>query len=291
MSEKKLCEEVFDTDYDSLKQKCQTIIDAGREIVLLGDRIEELPESELLRLLEWLSRLTTINRARIHVLLNTVDKPKISRIVLSNPSIAGLIQNTIYLPILSGKLLEEYIKYNQERYETTLTHNQITDITKSTGGILYLTKEIIRNGGSDGELDLKLRSIWSRLTLAYQTEIKNNILGKRNLKLTDLKDLGILNLNIFKNKFYLLENDPVNTLDSILNQTERRIFDYLQDHKNVLVIKEQIGDLLWGVKLEEKYSEWAIDQVMSRFRKKLRSAGIDPNNLQTIKGKGYKWVL
>jgi DNA-binding response OmpR family regulator len=39
----------------------------------------------------------------------------------------------------------------------------------------------------------------------------------------------------------------------------------------------------------EDISLWAIDQAVSRFRKKLAEAGTDPELLKTIKKKGYIW--
>lgn len=37
----------------------------------------------------------------------------------------------------------------------------------------------------------------------------------------------------------------------------------------------------------DDYSDWAIDQFISRFRKKLKQIGVSSGILKTVKGKGY----
>lgn len=59
------------------------------------------------------------------------------------------------------------------------------------------------------------------------------------------------------------------------------------DHK--ILNRDDIGEVLWGKESYEKYSDWAIDQLMSKLRKKLLSLRIR-NKLVTIRGKGYKLI-
>lgn len=58
---------------------------------------------------------------------------------------------------------------------------------------------------------------------------------------------------------------------------------------NKISSRGDIGEALWGEESYEKYSDWAIDQLMSKLRKKLKSLGIG-KSLVTIRGKGYKIV-
>jgi len=54
--------------------------------------------------------------------------------------------------------------------------------------------------------------------------------------------------------------------------------------------RDQIADILWGKGSYEKYSDWAIDQVISQLRRKLETLSVSSKNLQTIRGRGYRWV-
>lgn len=54
-----------------------------------------------------------------------------------------------------------------------------------------------------------------------------------------------------------------------------------------LFSRDNIGDVLWGKQAYDKYSDWAIDQLISKLRKKLAQFGYK-DYLVTIKGRGYK---
>jgi len=60
--------------------------------------------------------------------------------------------------------------------------------------------------------------------------------------------------------------------------------------KNLTLSRDQIAQALWGKDFEEKYSDWAIDQVISKLRLKLEHLGISSQKLQTIRGRGYRWT-
>jgi DNA-binding response OmpR family regulator len=56
-----------------------------------------------------------------------------------------------------------------------------------------------------------------------------------------------------------------------------------------LITRDDIGKILWGKEMYEKYSDWALDQLISKLRKKL--SGLDiRGRLITIRGKGYKFL-
>lgn len=54
--------------------------------------------------------------------------------------------------------------------------------------------------------------------------------------------------------------------------------------------RDEIADILWGKDADDKYSDWAIDQITSRLRKTLSRLGIPPSTLQTIRKRGYRWL-
>lgn len=56
-----------------------------------------------------------------------------------------------------------------------------------------------------------------------------------------------------------------------------------------LISREKIADILWGKDSFEKYSDWAIDQLIYSLRNKLAAIHKD-HLLKTIRGQGYKFT-
>lgn len=72
---------------------------------------------------------------------------------------------------------------------------------------------------------------------------------------------------------------------------EYEVLLYLMKEPNKLRNRDEIGEVLWGKDSYDKYSDWAIDQLVSKLRKKLDKLGISKKTLTTIRGRGYKLVL
>ena len=62
-------------------------------------------------------------------------------------------------------------------------------------------------------------------------------------------------------------------------------------NKGQIISRDQIGDVLWGDKAYDRYSDWAVDQLISQLRKKLIDLGIKGASLQTIRNRGYRWLV
>lgn len=70
---------------------------------------------------------------------------------------------------------------------------------------------------------------------------------------------------------------------------EYNVIKFLLDEPNKLRSRDEISNTLWGEESYEKYSDWAIDQVISKIRKKLKKLGTK-TQLITLRGRGYKLV-
>lgn len=108
-------------------------------------------------------------------------------------------------------------------------------------------------------------------------------LGKINIP--DLESL--LLITIVKRKITLDEENRLKGIDlGLLNKIEREIIKTLLDSGGVLQ-KSKIGDIIWKNQVNERYSEWAIDQRIARLRKKIIDLGFNID-VQTVYGKGYQ---
>lgn len=78
----------------------------------------------------------------------------------------------------------------------------------------------------------------------------------------------------------------VNVEDKFTRQ-EYEVLNFLLSDPEKLRSRDEIGEAMWGKLAYEKYSDWAIDQSVSKIRKKLKEIGAD-KYLVTVRGRGYK---
>lgn len=71
---------------------------------------------------------------------------------------------------------------------------------------------------------------------------------------------------------------------------EYRLLSAFLENPNKVFSRDEIAEVLWIGEVDDKYSEWAIDQNISLLRKKIKKLGISPSTIQTIKGRGYRWI-
>lgn len=254
-----------------LKIDYEVEIESGKEVVLVIDEVDHLQSTQLSKLLTLILSKAKINQRRIHTIINTCDKEKLDKIIVSNKYLFALVNQIEYINPISGKLLEKYIQEKALDFGHKLSTIEVEKIKKKTGGILFLTKEILRSYPNEGNLDAKLKTIWDRLPNSRKVNIVN------------------LKLSIFKEKIHIIESNPKELIRRKLNYRDQKVYNHITKNSGALVTKDEIAALVWDKIQQDDYSDWAIDQVISRLKKKLVTCNIDPTNLKTVKGKGYIW--
>ncbi len=76
-------------------------------------------------------------------------------------------------------------------------------------------------------------------------------------------------------------------IDSFLSSKERSVLRLLVEKSGTLVDRDDIAKALWGDGWEDVYSDWAIDQLISRLRKKCVDLNISKRAILAVKGKGF----
>ncbi len=76
-------------------------------------------------------------------------------------------------------------------------------------------------------------------------------------------------------------------IEDKFTQQEYKVLYLLLSNEEIIITRDAIATTLWGVNADEKYSDWAIDQLMSKTRKKLSKLN-SSYKLVTVRGKGYK---
>lgn len=69
-----------------------------------------------------------------------------------------------------------------------------------------------------------------------------------------------------------------------LSEREFELLSMFVDNYGKVVNRDSVAEVLWKSRSIEKYSDWAIDQTISRLRKKLPQT----ISIKTIKGRGFK---
>jgi DNA-binding winged helix-turn-helix (wHTH) protein len=85
----------------------------------------------------------------------------------------------------------------------------------------------------------------------------------------------------------ILGGVPVN---SAFSSQEQQILRLFTAKSNQIISREEIAESIWGINWSEKYSDWAIDQIISRLRKKCTSLDLPKTFIRTVKGKGFRYV-
>lgn len=80
------------------------------------------------------------------------------------------------------------------------------------------------------------------------------------------------------------------SVEDKFTRQEYEIIRFLLSDSTKLRSRDEIGEAMWGKQSYEKYSDWAIDQVMSKIRKKLKTLGAE-KALSTVRGRGYKLTI
>ena len=76
-------------------------------------------------------------------------------------------------------------------------------------------------------------------------------------------------------------------VDTHFSRRQRRVLVYFLEHPGIIISRDTVGGCIWGDMVAEKYSDWAIDSLISRLKLHLRQLGIAGSVLETKKGKGF----
>ena len=83
--------------------------------------------------------------------------------------------------------------------------------------------------------------------------------------------------------------DNANALKKVLTSQEILLLDALINIEGNTLSRDDLAQKIWGLEWEDKYSDWAIDKLVSNLRKKLE-LNFYPKTLKTIKNKGFMLV-
>jgi hypothetical protein len=223
-------------------------------------------------------------------------------------------ENHIYFPSLD----KDETSYTVDRFcsyfDLNIDNSIKSYIYKLSGGIyplilnsikllkdikLKVTKTLVRSFSANKLIRDELLNLWESFDSRQKAEMSKYAKGipvKSELSST-IKSLGLIDDKGYVKSVWLqsfIQNQRFREvtpkgdvfLENVLKGKELLVYKYLFSQKGEVVSREKIAKVLWGEDYREKYSDWAIDKVISRIRKKLTEHDAVAS-LVTIRGQGY----
>lgn len=233
-----------------------------------------------------------------------------------------LFQHIDYYPLYSPADTSTFIDYLCQKWNIKMKMKNKKEIIEKCSGYFWLVKEALRQIRDNGSWNINSESFQYRLQTITQSlreseymaitkslsksrgfdEVqlhsrkymqKTGLLDKKyNLSIPLLED-AIVKLGASKRKLVLNKNQiflnqvPVS---NFFSRKEFRIIKLLLTHEGQTVTRDRIADVIWPMEVDEKFSEWAIDQLINRLRKRLSELLIPKTVLRSVRGKGYCYV-
>jgi hypothetical protein len=127
-----------------------------------------------------------------------------------------------------------------------------------------------------------------RHSLSYLQKL--NLINRNNKITIGLLENYIRNLGekrpniIMKNGSLLLNNVPIQTFFS---RKEYKVLKGFLQNQDKVIGRDEVAQWIWPTNTQENYSDWAIDQLIARLRKRLTRLFIPKEALRTLRGRGY----
>lgn len=231
-----------------------------------------------------------------------------------------LYENLFWYPLYDEADVREFLHYLEKKWEMNISKKQEDLIVESCGGHFWLVKEGVRELLNEKKVSLDNESMFFRIDTIFQALHKSEqlVLEKiisRNKQLTHeetrsrvflirmnaLSDKNKLKIGFFHQyltmrpmldqRIEMLEGRVfINNVmvDAMFTRKEHRAFGALLDHKGGVVSRDMLAKAIWPVRTDEQYSDWAIDQLMTRLRKRLVQLSLSPKLIHVVRGKGYR---
>lgn len=219
-----------------------------------------------------------------------------------------LFRSPFILPPVDHDDMLQLLDDFEKRFSFTLKTKDVEKIYKLSGGHIGLIKSLYLLLKNNPNVNLEEESLVNLPSIASRLEEVVKLFPKDLLK--DLyyypndskyKDLFeryyfVKNGKIFspllfkyleKSVLYSLKaNTSIGDFKLDLSKSELDIFNILHSKLGKIVSRDDLANTQWKDDAEEKYSDWAIDQIIYRLRSKLKSNKVN-YKIITKKGRGF----
>lgn len=235
-------------------------------------------------------------------------------------SAKDLFENIFWYPLYSDDDILVFIKYLQKKWNMRIDSKTEQKIITACGGHLWLVKESVRellNTGSwsieEEGMRFRVDSIYHSLLNSEQKTLRSVITNAKRFtqeelhsktyleKMSLLREgacaMGLLHRYIVQHEHnsadLILTDGSISLnqvpLEGFFSRKEYRVLKALLERKGQVVSRNDIASFIWPTKTEEHYSDWAIDQLFARLRRRLIELTLSPQIIQAVRGKGYRF--
>lgn len=237
-----------------------------------------------------------------------------------------LVQNILTVPLYDREAILYFVHELGKYWSSVLPEEVVEAILAQIGCHTWIVKEAVRlyikehkipeNYNSKPTIRFKLESIWQQLSNTEKNVLlkvirqNHDFAPDERTSLSHLIETGMvekiedtykLTMPVFseyiKEKAYsmsltlgpegsvLLDNQNVTNRFGAL---EKRALVCLLKKQGNLVNREELGEAVW-INVVDSYSDWALDRIVSRLRKKIKKLNVDADRLVTHKKAGWLW--
>jgi hypothetical protein len=203
--------------------------------------------------------------------LNDESKKRLYELTGGNPSLIVSILDTDFMNLDIDELLKDYeVEW------------KLTEFWDSIGESNRRVLKAIASG-ENLQLNNRLQANFLEITKLVNLEKKNI-----NPELIEFhaKKLVELDKQFAKDKNIILVGDTKILLQEFSPQLSST-FKLFYENANQVVTREQIAEEIWGEEYLDKYSDYAIDKLISKLRSQLDEMGLGDDVIKTKKGVGY----
>lgn len=251
--------------------------------------------------LELLGRIWRINRNVPNPLISFVfigsaKLLEVKSINAWNPIRPALEENVNFFPIFD----DEEMDYLRKRIECLTNRkiepsiHRIAAILSGGHDVLYKTlinlplNELknLKRSLYHPAIETICQKIWESIPhiakLNWNAEFLQNHPSLSPLRL--IKD-GKFAIPVIPPKSTPKETDQIRGTIPQLTAQQKLIFDYLFNHLDQIITRDEVAQVIWGRAWNKKYSDWAIDKSLSNLRKKLHQTSWQ---IIAIRNRGYQ---
>jgi hypothetical protein len=213
------------------------------------------------------------------------------------------VSNIHYMPLLPSAEFRRLLEFRAHEVDLKIPSkdfNKIISISANHPAFMRILLREYKKSGKvlEGDVllnNIEIKNLFLKTWNAFSKNTQESILKDQNYSNEFFEKTGLKKNNRwFSNYFIKFVTKMHSTKDyiqsnealSLLTWQESQVYDYLQKNKGKIVSREDIAKMMWGELWNEKYSDWAIEQVISKMRKKV---GFDKQVvIKTVPKLGYK---
>jgi hypothetical protein len=221
-------------------------------------------------------------------------------------------RNIIPILPLAKESSQAVIRSYEERYQKPLPKKLEEKIIELSGGnpglikTLYLQASETKSWQEPNLEDVGLRSRLQRIL----GELPKEYLGTLKEVASQKQPKNMIVLNFLKKFGYLTSANKIfspllgkfitdykqgrttqavpkeEAINASLTRSQRLLLNHFEENQGKIITREDIAKLLWGESWADRYSDWAIDQLVHNLRRKLKKvSGV--GKIQTKKREGF----